>query len=168
MHFLVYGIPVSLLSILLSQRKQNKTNQNNELPKSCMLLADYQGVVLQENQLRLLLTLSRGLLMMAFVTSKCVSSEQGCIYSCQIVSKSITQHHRFQQVNQYFPIVWFCRNNFVCNFVQPVRWHPSHNRTTVHHCFVLFVLFSQSAALHYIHKAKAKGYINVSTCCHIT
>lgn len=163
MHFLVYVIPVTLLSFLLSQRKQNKTNWNNELPKSCMLLADNQGVVLQEDQLRLLLTLSRWLLMMAFVTSQCVSSEQDCIYSCQIVSKSITPHHRLEQVNQYFPIVWFCRHIFV----QPVRWHPSHNRTTVLNCFVCLSCFLSLLPWYNIHKAKAKGYINVSTCYHI-
>lgn len=78
-----YSSKCTFCSALLSQRKGN-------LICTKLFSSDEHGVVLQEDQLRLLLTLSCGSSIMPFLTSEFLrlalylSSQQDCIYSLQI------------------------------------------------------------------------------------
>lgn len=108
------------LSVLLSHRK-SETLANKELFYLLYSLAHEPSVVLQENQLGLLFTLSYGLLMMPFVASEflrlpsCLSPEQDCVFS---------------RLNCIFPFLALHSRGLILPWhAEPARKHPSNNMT---------------------------------------
>lgn len=106
-----------------------------------ILLSDEQGVELQEDQLRLLLTLSWRLLIMLRV----ISWDWDRILSIhfrtyQVISDRI--------VDFKSSVCIFCRSTQGLIFswlTQPVRKHPSHNRTTMLNCLACLSWLCQPA-----------------------